>query len=93
MNNEVDYIIKKDSRTEYSVVKFLNGEFSQEYRVARYETGLECSCLSGMYRGYCKHKDWVGLVERNGILPNNVELEQKIDQEFMDNINNILKGG
>lgn len=90
--DSINYIIQKESSSEYNVVKFLNGEHTQEYRVARYNTGLECSCLSGIYRGYCKHKDWVNMVERKQELPDNIEVQQIIKQEDMSSLFNSILG-
>jgi hypothetical protein len=92
MVKDVDYIIKKDSLLDFSVVKFINGDFSQEYRITKYPTGMECSCMSGIYRGYCKHKDWVRLAEKGKELPSNVSLALEPNRKKMKEfINSILK--
>ena len=84
MKAEADYIIKKDNPSEYRIVKFLDGEYSQEYGVARLDGKMECSCMSGIYRGYCKHKNWVHILEQGGKLPSNVVVEQVVSQEDMN---------
>lgn len=92
MIKDVDYIIKRDFPREFSVAKFIDGGFSQEYIIVKHLTGLECSCISGIYRGYCKHKDWVGLLERNKPLPNNVTIAVEPNrQEMKKLVNSLLK--
>lgn len=92
MIKESQYIIKKVSKTEYNIIKFLNGEYSTQYAVTKYPKGFVCSCISGIYRGYCKHKDWISLVKKHQELPINVQIEQVIDKKNMETLVNSVLG-
>lgn len=94
MINEVDYILKKESETDYSIAKFVNGEFSCQYSLLRHDKGIECSCICGInrHRNLCKHKDWVRLAEKGKELPSNVSLALEPNRkEMKEFIHSILK--
>jgi len=88
----LEYIINQKSKVEYKIAKFLNGEFNTEYTVDIANKKLECSCISGMYRGYCKHKDWVSALRKNQELPENVIIAKEITQEDLDNLMEDING-
>jgi hypothetical protein len=87
--NEMEYIINKKSRKEYGVAKFIDGTFISEYSIETEHGKTECSCLSGMHRGYCKHKDWISALKKNQELPHNVKLAEEITQESLDKLMEI----
>ena len=54
---QYDYVVRQNTNNHFTIVKFLDADV-----VARYDVTLKpwsCSCASGMYRGYCKHRQMV----------------------------------
>ena len=52
-----EYIIQTISKHQFNVHKFESSEIKPEatYVVTFLKTKISCTCLSGTYRGYCKH--------------------------------------
>jgi hypothetical protein len=86
-----EYIINQKSKVEYRIAKFMNGHFTTEYTVDIINKKSECSCISGMYRGYCKHKDWVNSLRKNRELPDFVTIAKEVTQKDLDNLMEELK--
>ena len=86
---DTEYIISQENRTDYNIIKFLNGEVSSKYTVIQLEDKLQCSCMSGIYRGYCKHKDWIHNIKTDKKLPYNVSVQKQITQE---DLNELVSG-
>jgi len=92
MHKDINYIVHKKNSSEYVISKFLNGEFSQNYRLVKDKKQYVCSCLSGIYRNYCKHKDWISLLLKHKKLPENVEIEQEITSDETNKLVNSILG-
>ena len=89
--NEIDYIIHPMSEVEFKVHKFLCGTLQQTYKVM-YEHNIPyCSCPSGIYLGYCKHKDWVHAVKHKEVLPVDVSVAEEVTQQGLEELFDMIK--
>ena len=80
MKTEANYIIHPISETECRVAKYKNNVYLDTYIVNKLNNKWECSCISGVIRHYCKHKDWIHDIINGNSLPDNVS----IIKEFND---------
>lgn len=89
MLNKIDYIINKKSETQYEVHKFLYGKVANTYKIDTLRNGRKCSCLAGIYRGTCKHEDWVLGLKKKQKLPDNVEISRAISKKELQAVSKI----
>ena len=64
-----DYIVRMTNKKDtYEVHKFDGGDIPEiTYVVLKdHHSKWKCNCPSGMYRGYCKHKDMVKKHRKTG---------------------------
>ena len=86
MDEEIEYIIDPVSPSQYEVMKFLYGTLKKTYEVTYKDDKPKCSCPAGIYRGYCKHKDWVHQLKAKETLPTNVAVREQITKEGMQEL-------
>ena len=94
MLDEIEYIIDPVSEVQFKIMKFLGGSLKNTYEVDYKDNKPRCDCPAGIYRGYCKHKDWIHTLKTDGAgkLPAIVAIrEQATPQEMKTLIGDIVK--
>ena len=92
LKDEVDYIINPMSDREYQIHKFLCGTLKQTYKITyEHDKTPFCNCPSGIYRGRCKHKEWVHSFKNKEALPTEVSVAEDVTQEGLNELFEMIK--
>lgn len=90
MKTEAKYIIHPISETEFRVAKYKNDVYLDTYVILKSNNKWECSCMSGVIRHYCKHKDWIHNIVNGHSLPDNVSVMKEFNEVEIDRLMSLV---
>lgn len=77
MDEEINYIIDRLSKSRYEILKFSSNRLKDTYKIDMDRRGRNCDCLGGVYNGNCKHVKWIRMIILRQKLPDNVQIREK----------------